>query len=686
MPAPASAPPRPTGAGRFTRGELVALALVLALALGLRVAHVLGSQASPLFDAPQMDALFHVEWARAFAGGERFQAPPFFRAPLYPWFLGTLLGLFGEGLLLPRLVQALLGTAATLLVYLSARRAFGRAEASVAGLLWATSWVGTFFDGELLLETLALPLYLLGIWLSLGLATRATPARLLVSGLAWGLSAITRPNVLLLMPLLALWLFLRERGARGSLRALAAPALLAAGTLAPILPITAYNLLAGGDTVLIASQAGVNLWIGNNPASDGSTAVVPGTREDWWGGYDDAIAQAEQAEGRELRPSEVSRHYTQRALDFVRRSPGSWALLLARKLRMLTWNHELGNNEEPRFLLERFSPVAFLSPLGFWLLFSLGLLGLAVTWRGAWERLPLWGFLTTYAFSVVLFFVNSRFRLPLLPVLCVYAGAGGVWLARRALTARLLPLAGGLALVLALAALSLDVPEDVLRRSRSNGHLILGSAAAQAEDWRTAADELELAVGIEASNSIAWRALGATRRALGDPTGAEQAFREALALRPDDADALDLLADLLLEQGRASDALGPARRLAVAEPTSGRGPDAEGRAHLAAGDPALAEGAFERALLRQPAHFGSCYALGLLRMAAGQAADGAELLERALAAGWTEDQRPFALEAWRRCVEAWSGLGRRQDARRAFELGRERLGDSPLARELERSL
>ena len=45
--------------------------------------------------------------------------------------------------------------------------------------------------------------------------------------------------------------------------------------LIPIGGVTLYNATAGGDLVLIASQGGVNFYIGNNERSDGRTAIVP---------------------------------------------------------------------------------------------------------------------------------------------------------------------------------------------------------------------------------------------------------------------------------------------------------------------------------------------------------------------------------------------------------------------------
>jgi len=667
----------------WTQRERWILAAVLALACTLRVVHVLASRASPLFDAPQMDALYHVEWARAFAAGERFQPPPFFRAPLYPWLLGSELWLFGGGLLLPRLVQALLGTATTLCVYLCARRAFGRRAAWIAGLLWACNWVGIFFDGELLLETLAVPLYLLGLWLGLGLADQPRPWRAFVVGAVFGLSALVRPNVLLFMPLLALWVFLRARALRG--RPILAPALLAAGTLLPILPITLYNALAGHDLVLIATQAGVNLWIGNNPASDGSSAVVPGTREDWWGGYRDAIAQAERAEGRTLKPSEVSQHFAGRAVEFARSQPLAWFRLLLHKARLFTWNAELGNNEEPRFLFERFSPLAPLTSLGFAWFFALGILGLLANWRGAWARLPLWGFLATYSASVIVYFVNARFRLPILPCLAIYAGAALAWLVDAARARHWLKLVLALAAALGLALFSLDVPASVQQRSRSNGHLMLGTAAANAGQWTQAAAELQRAVEIDPTNAQGWRALGASLRQVGDTNGAEAALRKALERRPSDADALDSLADLLLVQGRDEEARQVALELARAEPGTARAPFAEGRAWFKH-DLEHARDCFSAALALDAGHFGSAYWLGLCELGLQHPDQAASTFERAFAMPRPTEQRASGFDVWRLGVEAWLAAGEPARARALFERGLAEFGSDPRADELRRRL
>jgi len=621
-----------------SRGEFVLVAALVLLSVGLHVTYVLQSRASPLFDSPQMDALFHVEWARALVAGEHLQDGPFFRAPLYPWFLAGVFRLFGDDLLGARLVQSALAGLTTLLVYGVGRRAFGRAAATVAALLHATYWVTIFYDGELLLEVLATPLYLGGLWLTLGLVERPSRRAALVAGVVWGLSAICRPNVLLFLPAAIAWVAwtVRRGGAR---RPLGAALALGLGGLLPILPITAYNALQG-DRVLIASQAGVNLWIGNNPQSDGHTAVVPGTRPDWWGGYEDAIAQAEAAEGRDLRPSEVSRHYTRRALQWAGSHPAAWGRLMLWKLRLFWMDLELGNNEEPRFLARRFSPLMRWLPLGFAQLAALAAIGLLLDRGGAGRRFPLWGFLAAYTLSVVLFFVNARFRLPVLPVLMVYAGHGAVVCWELARGRRWPALGGRLLLAGAVLLGTTRVPALLVEETEANGLLRLGQAQARA-------GRNERALELYDEADAVWQRYAAERPA--PASSRRSGFAAAVARAVHDA-ALEL-----------------------------------GRASFDAGDYRTAAEHFARALQSSPRSFEAAFSLAKSRAALGDDDGARAAFERALSGREPADPR-YLLEAYGEAVRLQVGDGELEQAIATCERMVGRFPDDPRAAELLRRL
>jgi hypothetical protein len=223
--------------------------------------------------------------------------------PLFPCAFvllpaGVLYKLAGPNVGLGRLAGCLLGS---LTCYLIAR--LGATVAAyhtgvLAGLLAAVYWPFIYFDAGLLTVTLEA---FLDVAMLLLLITAIRGGRwwiFLAAGIVWGLSGITRPNVLALAPGLVAWLWLAVERQGRLKRWLVATALSCAGAAVVVLPVTLRNYFVAGEFVLIASQGGVNFYIGNNPHSNGYTAVVPGTRADWWGGYEDTHRIVEHALGR----------------------------------------------------------------------------------------------------------------------------------------------------------------------------------------------------------------------------------------------------------------------------------------------------------------------------------------------------------------------------------------------------
>ncbi|MDP6540055.1 MAG: tetratricopeptide repeat protein [Planctomycetota bacterium] len=603
---------------RVPKREALTVGAVVLLAVALRVTYTLASEANPTHQQPAMDSLFHLEWARALAAGEEFEelaGRPFFRAPLYVWLVAGLLKLGGGSLLFVRLFQAMLGGATALLVHLVGKRAFDVRTGMLAALCAATYWVLVYFDAELLIPTLIIPLDLLAILLCLRLADAPRPGRAAAAGGVWGLSAIARPNVLLFMPLLALWILLRPRSTDAAAdeprRRLAwIPALaFSAGLMAPILPLTAHNALARDDFVLISSQAGVNLYIGNNPTSDGVTAIVPGTPGGWWPGYHASIALAEQAEGRELSASEVSAHYTQKALDFVRSEPGAALALFARKLRLFWSSWEIGNNHELRFFAHRFGSFVPFVSIGFPLLAGAGVAGFLLASRRRGEHFPLWGFLPVYMVGVVAFFVCARFRAPVLPVLMIYGAHAIWWGADRLRAGRAATLLLPCAVAAAVGGFSLVHP-DYVKADEANGWMQLGTAELRRDDEAAARECFERSLAINPNNLYALVQLARLEREAGRTDEAVAHLERAVGLHPRKTDGIELLLDTLLAAGRHDELLGVAEAYARDYPGPAIPHYYRGRALAQLGrlEPALA--AFGQARRLDPLSFRAPLACG----------------------------------------------------------------------------
>jgi tetratricopeptide (TPR) repeat protein len=400
-----------------TRAAVLIPAVV---ALVLRLIYVLTFRESPAFANPIMDEAIHDGWAR---GGMQFmyEGVPYFRAPLYMWFL-QLNYFISDGYLWVRIVQALLSAFTVAIVADLGRRIAGPLAGLAGGLLLAFCWPVIYFAGELVIVTLFMSLVAAGLWSTVVATERGSLKYALVGAALIGISALARPTSLVLLPAV-LWLVLRTwRDWLPSPKARAAAAVGMVGLiLLPGLLLTVRNQIVGNDAVFIASQGGLNFYIGNNAQSDGRTAVVPGTSATWAGGYLQAIQMAEAAEGRSLKPSEVSRHYFRKGLDFWSSDPGAAMGLYGRKMRLLLGAAEQSNNKNPHFWRDQ-NPLLRLPVFSSWaLVFALGIVGVFLARRRA-QSAPLNLFLLLYAAGLLLFFINERFRTPETIILASFAG------------------------------------------------------------------------------------------------------------------------------------------------------------------------------------------------------------------------------------------------------------------------
>jgi tetratricopeptide (TPR) repeat protein len=537
--------------------------VVVAVAFVIRVIYAFQYRACPYCGHETMDAWYHDQWARALAEGRPFVEGAYFRAPLYPWFLGTVYWLFGTAPIVPRLVQAALGSLSCGLLFLIGRRTFNRPVGVIAGFTGATYWVLVYFDGELLIEVLSVFLDLLLLYLLLRAANGHRWWLWLACGVVLGLSAIARPNVLLFAPVVTAWVLVIHRAAWR--RALGYALVFAAGCAAPIAPITVRNYVVSGDLVLIASQGGVNFYIGNNPRADGLWNAPPGAPTDFTGWVRFMDEEAQQAVGRPLRPSEVSDYYYGQAWRWIRENPGQVAALLVRKLGLF-WSHwEFSNNKDIYFVTSRYTPIVGYLPMGFWIVGPLGVLGWVLTLREAKRLFPLWAFVAVYMMSVVVFFMADRFRLPVVAALIVLAAYAAWWLAtvlrsrRRRSLALAVPVLALMTPVVARVPPGADV--DMVQGRRATG-LVLAQQGRLAEAQTLLAESAAL----DPNEARTWYALGYVQMGLIEYAQAEASFRRALQIDPRYPGGHNELGTALAAQGRFTEAAAQFRTALEAEP------------------------------------------------------------------------------------------------------------------------
>lgn len=186
----------------------------------------------------------------------------------YPAFLAALYAISGRSLALIAVVQAVLGAATAPLTLLVARRVTGSTVlALAAGVLVAAHLPLVFYGGLLLAET---P-FTFGVMLSAWLLLRAADApgwrTLVPAGLALGVSAAIRPNLLLVLPLIPVWSWLGAGVDRRLLgrRNLAFFAWILAGALPVLATVSAHNSRLLGRPTGLGTNGGLNFFLAHAP-------------------------------------------------------------------------------------------------------------------------------------------------------------------------------------------------------------------------------------------------------------------------------------------------------------------------------------------------------------------------------------------------------------------------------------
>jgi tetratricopeptide (TPR) repeat protein len=404
---------------RLNAKQIWALA-IFATALLIRLIYFFQVKANfPGWDSLTIDPLYHDLWARQIASGDILGSGPFFRAPFYAYFLGLIYAIFGPSLIAAKMIQHIIGAASCVFIFLFTESYFDRKTAVMAGFLSAFSWVFVYYEDELLLDSLLVLFGILLIWTLIRSAERRSWRGFLVSGLLLGLASITRPNFLAFLPAILIWLVIIFPGEIA--RTVKAFILVVAGTAILIFPVTLRNIVIGHDNVLIASQGGINFYIGNNSRADGASASIPEFGPTWQ--YSDAeyLAKKETGQlGQEMKPSVVSSFFYDKGYRYIFGKPLSWMGLMLKKLDLFWNSYEISNNQNIYFY-RRFASITKILPSLFWIISPLSLIGLVLVFKKGRKYQIIGYFVIVYMFTVVAFFVNSRFRLPVLPFLIILA-------------------------------------------------------------------------------------------------------------------------------------------------------------------------------------------------------------------------------------------------------------------------
>jgi hypothetical protein len=362
--------------------------------------------------------------AESLVEGRGFTYPPgydsgtaqrFGRAPLYSMFLAGIGATAPEHGSVPtrvKIVQAFLGAALVCIIGIVAMRAWdpraGVMAAVIAALYPPLIWYPAYVLSETLFSLIAFTsVFVLQVAVARSDRTNSSrpgsPLALLAGGLT-GLGVLTRPAMLLFVPLAALWLIKRRR----IVLALA----MTAGVVAVVGPWTARNYRAYGRFVLVASEGGVTFWTGNHPLArgEGDLAANPPLKR--------AELEFRQRHA-DLSAEELESVYYQDALKYIKENPGRWLVLLAKKaFYTIVPAGPSYAVHSARYRIASIVPYALLLPFAVY--------GAGRLLQGPEPPIALALLVCSSALVCLIFFPQERFRVPVFdPAMIVAAVASG---------------------------------------------------------------------------------------------------------------------------------------------------------------------------------------------------------------------------------------------------------------------
>jgi hypothetical protein len=360
--------------------------------------------------------------ARALAAGEGFASPlrlfdtgpTAWFTPVYPLLVAGIFKLWGIYSYLSLVVIEILNSAFVALtilpIYAIARRTFGQGVAVAAAWIWVFLPTAVLFPISWVWDTTMAALFLaLIFWATLAMRETKTAAAWVGYGALWAIGVLINPSMLSIFPFLLGWLLWKMHKDGTHWGRFAASTLLVF-TMA-LAPWTVRNYRVFGKLIVLRSNFGLELWLGNN-------ASVPDTWTPWLHPNDNAEEASKFLRMGEIAYMAEKEH---EAVQFMKSHPTDTLYFMFRRFV----NNWLGVTDSPFDSWSR-SPLYAKAFVLMNCLFSLfTLLGALFAVRGK-NRDAVPYSIVLLVFPIVFYVTHTslRYRFPMDPIMAVLASYG----------------------------------------------------------------------------------------------------------------------------------------------------------------------------------------------------------------------------------------------------------------------
>ena len=421
------------------------LLFVLCLGTTLRGLYLHEISHQPWFTHPLYDPQYNDYWAKGIATGDwtlppyvndpEIRTTPHGRPPGYPYLLSVIYLIFGRNPWAPRIVQYVFGILNIIITWILVRKYTNLRFANILAFLMATFWGFIYFESQLTYPVFAITLLLTGLFLILKWNEKINKDFYsFLLGLVLGIFALFRPNGLLLIALFPIFIFKNFIYKSSFSRIFKILFLFILGLSLPIIPCFIRNYVIAHDFVFLSSYGGLNFYVGNHPESNGAEPRIPELREwigcDEWSCFDyPAIVRGlgKSLGKTSISFSEANKYFYKSAFDNIIHYPKEWLMLTLKKVLLFWGPTEITNDTVPSWDKYYSKTLKLLPNFPFY--FALFITGILIrlfshskNFNDSSQKILIRTsilIVLVYFFSVLPFFIASRYRIPIMPFIFI---------------------------------------------------------------------------------------------------------------------------------------------------------------------------------------------------------------------------------------------------------------------------
>lgn len=325
-------------------------------------------------------------------------------------YIALIYRLFGEGHLPVYIMNFFLSMISVCFLIAIGRNIFGRVAGIATGLVFLFYRMNFFYDG-LKCGTALSQFLLIASLFSFVMLVKHKKIYFYMLFLLFGLlSCLMRIFYWFIFIPLTIYCIVRFKQWRR-------PWLIVVNCLFIILSIWLFQCTQVSDGY--GQRFGVHFYIGNHAEANGLLQSIPGIPSTGEGFAKDSILKAYEESGSK---DDLEGYWIRKAVGSYQNQYGEWLRVLMKKFSYLTNNFEVHNHSSV-YYYEKYTNLKYFPRMNFSFLFSLSLVGMFLVFFSKHKDgrilFVLMGLLLAMVLSI---FITARYRMPLIPFLCLYAG------------------------------------------------------------------------------------------------------------------------------------------------------------------------------------------------------------------------------------------------------------------------